>query len=62
MKRWLLLTVGLIVLEGCAAVQPPPCPCEQLAQDYDLTSDMLAQALRDKGVLRHRLKSCEERR
>lgn len=61
MKRWLPLTVGLMLLSGCAAT-PPPCPCEQLLADYDLTSDMLAQALRDKGLLRQQLKACQEKR
>lgn len=53
--------IFLLISAGCAT-PPPPCPCEQLAVDYDLTSDLLAQALRDKGVLRHSLKACEERR
>jgi hypothetical protein len=43
-------------------VPPPPCPCEQIASDLDLMSDVLAQTLRDKGILRQQLKACQEKR
>jgi hypothetical protein len=43
-------------------VPPPPCPCEQIAADLDLMSDVLAQTLRDKGILRQQLRGCQEKR
>lgn len=62
MKPWLPYAVGLTLLSGCATVPPPPCPCEQIASDLDLMSDVLAQTLRDKGILRQQLKACQEKR
>lgn len=59
--RWLLLSVGLTLLNGCTSV-PPPCPCAQVMEELDLTSAVLAHALRDKGVLRQQLKACQENR
>jgi hypothetical protein len=61
MKPWLPLFVGLTLLnQGCSTIVPP-CPCQQIAEDLDVSAELLAQALRDKGVLRQQLKACQER-
>lgn len=62
MKRWQIYLVGLTLLSGCASTPAPPCPCEELAAEADRTSEALANALRDKGILRQQLKACAERR
>lgn len=62
MKHWLLLLVGLTLLSGCASPPAPPCPCAEMAEELDMTSDILANALRDKGNLRQQLKACQEKR
>lgn len=55
--------VGLTLLSGgCASVIAPPCPCQELAEDLDVANELVANALRDKGVLRQQLKACAERR
>lgn len=62
MKLWLLLLAGLMLSSGCATTTPPPpCPCEQIVEELDLTSTLLANALRDKGLLRHALRACQEK-
>lgn len=62
MKRWRLWLVGLTLLSGCASAPAPPCPCTEVRDELDLTSDILANSLRDKGILRQQLKACQEKR
>jgi hypothetical protein len=55
------IAVLLLLCVGCQT-PPRPMPCGELADELKAYTKEYHLCLEDKGVLRHELKACQERR